>query len=149
LNLIIVIFCYLLGVAAAGIAFPTGCSLNWVAAHWTPNAGDKTVLQYDDVMKLDFGTQVRPGAVTAGYRPVDLLSHGMFHCVWLCSCRVLQVRCQWEWNEIALLLLLLQIGGRIIDSAFTVAFNPRYNPLLEAVKDATNTGNAYTAHFLV
>ena len=37
---------------AAGIAFPTGCSLNHVAAHWTPNAGDKTVLQYDDVMKL-------------------------------------------------------------------------------------------------
>ncbi|KAL0322805.1 UNVERIFIED_CONTAM: Methionine aminopeptidase 2B [Sesamum angustifolium] len=32
----------------AGIAFPTGCSLNWVAAHWTPNTGDKTVLQYDD-----------------------------------------------------------------------------------------------------
>lgn len=42
----------------AGIAFPTGCSLNYVAAHWTPNGGDKTVLQYDDVMKLDFGTQV-------------------------------------------------------------------------------------------
>ena len=36
----------------AGIAFPTGCSLNNVAAHWTPNASDKTVLQYDDVMKL-------------------------------------------------------------------------------------------------
>lgn len=36
----------------AGIAFPTGCSLNYVAAHWTPNAGDKTVLQNDDVMKL-------------------------------------------------------------------------------------------------
>lgn len=52
-------------------------------------AGDKTVLQYDDVMKLDFGTQ---------------------------------------------------INGRIIDSAFTVAFNPRYNPLIEAVKEATNTG---------
>ncbi|KAI8471111.1 MAG: peptidase M24, structural domain-containing protein, partial [Monoraphidium minutum] len=65
----------------AGIAFPTGCSLNYVAAHWTPNAGDKTVLGYDDVMKLDFGTQ---------------------------------------------------IGGRIIDSAFTVAFNPRYDPLLAA-----------------
>ena len=43
-----------------GIAFPTGCSLNYVAAHWTPNEGDKTVLQYDDVMKIDFGTQVRP-----------------------------------------------------------------------------------------
>jgi methionine aminopeptidase len=43
----------------AGIAFPTGCSLNYVAAHWTPNAGDKTVLAYDDVMKVDFGVQVR------------------------------------------------------------------------------------------
>eukprot|EP00271_Cylindrocystis_brebissonii_P018172 TRINITY_DN5030_c0_g5_i1.p1 TRINITY_DN5030_c0_g5~~TRINITY_DN5030_c0_g5_i1.p1 ORF type:complete len:476 (+),score=115.94 TRINITY_DN5030_c0_g5_i1:150-1577(+) len=73
----------------AGIAFPTGCSLNWVAAHWTPNSGDKTVLQYDDVMKLDFGTQ---------------------------------------------------IGGRIIDCAFTVAFNPVYDPLLAAAREATNTG---------
>ena len=73
----------------AGIAFPTGCSLNYVAAHYTPNPGDNTVLGYDDVMKLDFGTH---------------------------------------------------IGGRIIDSAFTVAFNPRYDPLLEAVRDATNTG---------
>lgn len=36
----------------AGIAFPTGCSLNHVAAHWTPNPGDTTSLQYDDVMKL-------------------------------------------------------------------------------------------------
>ncbi len=24
----------------AGIAFPTGCSLNHVAAHWTPNKGE-------------------------------------------------------------------------------------------------------------
>ena len=28
----------------AGIAFPTGCSLNYVAAHYTPNGGDNTVL---------------------------------------------------------------------------------------------------------
>jgi methionine aminopeptidase len=34
-----------------GIAFPTGCSLNHCAAHYTPNAGDQTVLQYDDVCK--------------------------------------------------------------------------------------------------
>ncbi|XP_051118218.1 methionine aminopeptidase 2A-like isoform X2 [Andrographis paniculata] len=73
----------------AGIAFPTGCSLNWVAAHWTPNTGDKTVLQYDDVMKLDFGTH---------------------------------------------------IDGHIVDSAFTVAFNPMFDPLLEASREATNTG---------
>ncbi len=41
-----------------GIAFPTGCSINHVAAHWTPNGGDKTVLQYDDVVKFDFGTHI-------------------------------------------------------------------------------------------
>lgn len=41
-----------------GQAFPTGCSLNHVAAHYTPNTGDKTVLTYDDVMKVDFGTQI-------------------------------------------------------------------------------------------
>lgn len=43
----------------AGIAFPTGVSLNYCAAHWTPNPGDKTVLQYDDVCKIDFGTHVK------------------------------------------------------------------------------------------
>jgi methionyl aminopeptidase len=72
-----------------GIGFPTGCSINHVAAHYTPNCGDNTVLQYDDVMKVDFGTQ---------------------------------------------------IDGRIIDCAWTVSFNPRYDPLLEAVKEATNAG---------
>ncbi|CAI8006768.1 Methionine aminopeptidase 2, partial [Geodia barretti] len=73
----------------SGLAFPTGVSLNHCAAHYTPNAGDDTVLQYDDVCKLDFGTHV---------------------------------------------------NGRIIDCAFTVAFNPVYTPLLTAVKEATNTG---------
>lgn len=34
------------------------------------------------------------------------------------------------------------IGGRIIDSAFTMAFNPKYDNLLEAVREATNTGVA-------
>jgi len=28
-----------------GIGFPTGCSINHVAAHYTPNSGDKTVLE--------------------------------------------------------------------------------------------------------
>jgi len=74
-----------------GIAFPTGCSLNHVAAHYTPNNGDSTVLQYDDVMKVDFGTQ---------------------------------------------------INGHIIDSAWTVSFNPRYDLLLQAVKEATDAGIA-------
>lgn len=73
----------------AGVAFPTGCSLNHVAAHYTPNGGDDTVLGYNDAMKLDFGTQ---------------------------------------------------IGGRIVDCAMTVHFNPRYDPLVNAVKAATNAG---------
>jgi len=33
----------------ASIAFPTGCSLNYVAAHYTPNNGDFTTIGYDDV----------------------------------------------------------------------------------------------------
>lgn len=73
----------------AGIGFPTGCSVNHVAAHYTPNPGDNTVLQYGDVMKIDFGTQIE---------------------------------------------------GRIIDCAWTVAFDPQFDPLLEAVKEATNIG---------
>eukprot|EP01060_Flectonema_neradi_P019648 TRINITY_DN268_c1_g1_i1.p1 TRINITY_DN268_c1_g1~~TRINITY_DN268_c1_g1_i1.p1 ORF type:complete len:450 (+),score=113.93 TRINITY_DN268_c1_g1_i1:61-1410(+) len=42
----------------AGKAFPTGCSINHCAAHWTPNSGDKVVLGYDDVVKFDFGTHI-------------------------------------------------------------------------------------------
>lgn len=72
-----------------GVGFPTGLSINHCAAHYTPNAGNKIVLQQDDVMKVDFG---------------------------------------------------VHINGRIVDSAFTLAFDPTYDSLLEAVKDATNTG---------
>ncbi|CAH8495096.1 unnamed protein product [Heterobilharzia americana] len=73
----------------AGLAFPTGCSINHCAAHYTPNGGDNTVLNYDDVCKIDFGVHV---------------------------------------------------NGRIIDCAFTLHFNPKFDTLVEAVKDATNTG---------
>lgn len=72
-----------------GWAFPTGCSLNHCAAHYTPNNGDSTVLGADDVCKIDFGVQVH---------------------------------------------------GRIIDSAFTMHFNPVYDPLVEAARMATETG---------
>lgn len=34
----------------------------------------------------------------------------------------------------------VHVNGRIIDSAFTMTFNPVYDNLLAAVKDATNTG---------
>ena len=72
-----------------GMGFPTGLSLNHCAAHYTPNAGNKTVLQKEDVMKVDFG---------------------------------------------------VHINGRIVDSAWTMAFDPVYDNLLAAVRDGTNTG---------
>ena len=42
----------------AGMGFPTGCSLNHCAAHYTPNPGDDTILKQGAVMKFDFGTEV-------------------------------------------------------------------------------------------
>ena len=39
---------------------------------------------------------------------------------------------------------LLQVNGYIIDCAFTVAFNPKFDPLMTAVKEATNTGESDT-----
>lgn len=75
----------------AGIGFPTGLSLNEIAAHYTPNAGDKLVLRKDDVMKVDIGVHV---------------------------------------------------NGHIVDSAFTMTFDDdhKYDALLKAVREATNTG---------
>ncbi|KAH0492183.1 hypothetical protein TgHK011_007146 [Trichoderma gracile] len=73
----------------AGMGFPCGLSLNHCAAHYTPNAGNKMVLQQNDVMKVDFGVHV---------------------------------------------------NGKIVDSAFTVAFEPKYDNLLQAVREATNAG---------
>ncbi|KAJ4485735.1 methionine aminopeptidase 2-like protein [Lentinula aciculospora] len=73
----------------SGVGFPTGVSINNCAAHYTPNAGDTTVLKQGDVLKVDFGVHVK---------------------------------------------------GRILDSAFTLTFDHTYDSLLEAVKDATNTG---------
>jgi len=34
----------------------------------------------------------------------------------------------------------VQINGRIVDSALTVAFDHKYDNLLAAVREATNTG---------
>ncbi|KAF2021486.1 methionine aminopeptidase 2-like protein [Aaosphaeria arxii CBS 175.79] len=72
-----------------GMGFPTGLSINHCAAHYTPNAGNKMVLNYEDVMKVDFG---------------------------------------------------VHINGRIVDSAFTLTFDPVYDNLVNACKDATNAG---------
>jgi methionyl aminopeptidase len=52
----------------AGQGFPTGLALNNVAAHWTPNPGAKeVVLQYDDVLKIDFGVHVNGRIVDSAF----------------------------------------------------------------------------------
>jgi methionyl aminopeptidase len=73
----------------AGIGFPTGLSVNHIAAHDSANPGDVRVLGEHDVCKVDFGT----------------------HC-----------------------------NGYIIDSAFTVCFDHKFKPLLDASRDGTWTG---------
>lgn len=72
-----------------GIGFPTGLSVNHVAAHYTPNSNDKLTLKQEDVMKVDIG---------------------------------------------------IHVNGRIVDSAFTLTFDEKYDSLLTAVREATYTG---------
>ena len=54
-----------------------------VAAHWIPNSGDNTVLPYDDVMKVDFGTHI--DGMTANFSFVSPLykSHLEINISWV------------------------------------------------------------------
>jgi methionyl aminopeptidase len=72
-----------------GIGFPASLSLNNCAAHFHPLSNDNISFQKEDVLKIDFGTEV---------------------------------------------------NGWIIDSAFTVCFNRKYDNLLLASKEATYHG---------
>jgi methionyl aminopeptidase len=52
----------------AGLGFPTGLCLNHIGAHWTPNVGSKEIfLQYDDVLKVDFGVHVNGRIVDSAF----------------------------------------------------------------------------------
>lgn len=51
----------------AGIAFPTGLSLNNCAAHWTPNPGDETVLKKEDILKIDIGVHVKGHIIDSAF----------------------------------------------------------------------------------
>jgi methionyl aminopeptidase len=50
-----------------GMGFPTGLSINNCAAHYTPNAGNKVILQEDDVMKVDFGVHINGRIVDSAF----------------------------------------------------------------------------------
>ncbi|KAF7310044.1 Methionine aminopeptidase 2 [Mycena indigotica] len=43
----------------AGVGFPTGLNINNCAAHFSPNAGDTTVLKMGDILKVDIGVHVK------------------------------------------------------------------------------------------
>lgn len=141
-----------------GFAFPTGLSVNHVAAHYSPNYKDTQVLRQGDVMKVGQSSsgpdrqrvseRVAQEKATSAWGGGDLLdpmvyrahdsmrflksalespaprSHSVCVC---CSCvRVLDFGAQ--------------VKGHIIDCAFTLAFEERFDPLLNAVKEATNAG---------
>jgi len=76
-----------------GIGFPSGLSLNEIAAHYSPHyyqvGVNDNYFKTKDVLKIDFGVEV---------------------------------------------------NGWIIDSAFTITYNPEYLNLLKAVQEATNVG---------
>ena len=54
-----------------GMGFPTGLSINHCAAHYTPNAGNKMVLQHGDVMKVDFGVHINGRIVDSAFTWTD------------------------------------------------------------------------------
>lgn len=43
-------------------------------------------------------------------------------------------------NDVCKIDFGVHINGYLVDSAFTVTFDPKFKPLLDAVKDATFTG---------
>jgi methionyl aminopeptidase len=51
----------------SGIAFPVGVNLNNVAAHWSPQSNDTTVLGDDDVLKIDYGTHVNGNIIDSAF----------------------------------------------------------------------------------
>jgi len=50
-----------------GVAFPTGISINNIAAHWTPGPNDKTVLEKDDICKIDFGVHINGWIIDSAF----------------------------------------------------------------------------------
>jgi methionyl aminopeptidase len=45
-----------------------------------------------------------------------------------------------EYDDVLKVDFGVQVNGRILDSAFTMNWTPKYDQLLAAVKDATNAG---------
>lgn len=75
-------------------------------------------------MKLDFGTHIDGNNLIQNFLQLAL------------SCY-----CSYSLDvDDHVFLFYICITGYIVDCAFTLAFNPMYDPLLEATREATNTG---------
>lgn len=57
-----------------GIAFPTGISVNNVAAHFTPSYLDDRVIKIDDVIKIDYGVHI-DGCIIDSAFTINLNEH--------------------------------------------------------------------------
>lgn len=51
----------------AGIAFPTGLSINDCVAHWTPKYNCNQLLKYDDVIKIDYGVHINGSIIDSAF----------------------------------------------------------------------------------
>ena len=124
----------------AGIAFPTGCSLNHVAAHWTPNKG-AVAAHFISASSCGWvmwrvyghGTELTLTNASSSYYVRYKAPPGS-------RMRVAGDQTVLQHDDVMKLDFGTQINGRIIDSAFTVHFNPRYDPLVAAVREATSAG---------
>ena len=50
-----------------GIGFPAGLSINSCAAHYHPHSSDCTLLSTDDIIKIDFGTEINGWIVDSAF----------------------------------------------------------------------------------
>jgi methionyl aminopeptidase len=50
-----------------GIAFPTGISINEIAAHYTPNSSNEEFLNEESIYKIDFGTHINGNIVDSAF----------------------------------------------------------------------------------
>ena len=170
----------------AGCAFPTGCSLNHVAAHYTPNKGDDTVLQVCAPLTLALPTPAAPWYSQGGVEQGGGVCVCVCVCVSLSLCLSLSVGCvrlrcvcvcgggacvrraacalrvatatppsyraafhtagtaapvhRVQYDDVCKIDFGTHVNGKIIDCAWTQYFNPKYEPLVEGVRAATEAG---------
>jgi methionyl aminopeptidase len=113
---------------------------------WTQQSAKTGVSLAEIAHEVEEGVRALTGH--QGITPGDALNAGMGFPTGLC---VNNIAAHWTPNagtkdfvlqkdDVLKVDFGVHVNGRIVDSAFTIAFNPVYDNLLAAAKDATNTG---------